>query len=93
VSGSVGGKVPGNRSGAASPIRIHYLKRVGVRATKVWNLSFLFVFKSNKKNFQKKWEEDKASTSSTTPSSSQQIQGSTSIASSIPPFLTYTQVY
>uniref|UniRef100_A0A914LGT5 HIT-type domain-containing protein n=1 Tax=Meloidogyne incognita TaxID=6306 RepID=A0A914LGT5_MELIC len=41
---------------------------------------------------EKKWEEDKASTSSTTPSSSQQIQGSTSIASSIPPFLTYTQI-
>uniref|UniRef100_A0A915P1S9 HIT-type domain-containing protein n=1 Tax=Meloidogyne floridensis TaxID=298350 RepID=A0A915P1S9_9BILA len=41
---------------------------------------------------EKKWEEDKASTSSTTPSTSQQIQGSTSIASSIPPFLTYTQI-
>nr|CAD2154794.1 unnamed protein product [Meloidogyne enterolobii] len=41
---------------------------------------------------EKKWEEDKASTSSTAPSTSQQIQGSTSIASSIPPFLTYTQI-
>ncbi|CAK5111779.1 unnamed protein product [Meloidogyne enterolobii] len=40
---------------------------------------------------EKKWEEDKASTSSTTPSTSQ-ISGSTSIASSVPPFLTYTQI-
>ncbi|CAK5118724.1 unnamed protein product [Meloidogyne enterolobii] len=39
---------------------------------------------------EKKWEEDKAFTSSTTPSTSQQIQGS--IPSSIPPFLTYTQI-
>ncbi|CAK5129862.1 unnamed protein product [Meloidogyne enterolobii] len=39
---------------------------------------------------EKKWEEDKASTSFTTPSTSQQIQGS--ISPSIPPFLTYTQI-